>query len=87
MESNQLTKSFGNNVVFSVPVISTFHITFNKKCIQYFHIVTGSVGLNLRTIKVPTLLYRYRPISRCCCCCCDNPVHRAALLGHHYKKK
>ena len=21
----------------------------------------------------------------CCCCCCDNPVHRAALLGHHYK--
>ena len=22
----------------------------------------------------------------CCCCCCDYPVHRAALLGHHYKK-
>ena len=21
----------------------------------------------------------------CSCCCCDNPVHRAALLGHHYR--
>ena len=20
------------------------------------------------------------------CCCCDNPVHRAALLGHHYRQ-
>ena len=24
-------------------------------------------------------------IGCCCCCCCDNPVHRAALLGHHYR--